>query len=232
MCPACRIELVEADNSANSSLYAAVDRAVALGAKVVSMSWGGSESSSETGYDAHFNVPGVTFVASSGDDGYGVSYPAASRFVLAVGGTRLSATANGRTTETAWTDAGSGCSAYEAKPSWQHDASCATRTVTDVSADANPSTGAAIYTSTGPGGAGWMEVGGTSLAAPLMAGMVALSGSTNVASHLYAALGSANLYDVHTGTNGSCDRLYLCGAKVGYDGPTGVGALNGLAALR
>ena len=231
LCQRCRLELVEADSAATSDLLAAIDRAVALGARVVSMSWGEPEQASETALDAHFTASGVSFVASSGDAGYGVSYPAASARVLAVGGTRLVATTGGRLRETAWSGAGSGCSAYEPKPAWQHDTACGRRMVADVAADADPATGAAIYSSSSPGGAGWMEVGGTSLAAPIVAGMVALAGGSSGA-HLYASLGTARINDITSGRNGTCGRLYLCTALPGYDGPTGIGSPSGLAAFR
>ncbi len=231
LCPRCRLELVVADTASLADLMAAVDRAVVAGARVVSMSWGGPETASELGADAHFAAVGVSFVASSGDGGYGVSYPAASARVIAVGGTRLGATSAGRTSESAWSGSGSGCSRYEPKPGWQHDAQCAGRTVADISADADPSTGAAIYSSLSPGGAGWMEVGGTSLAAPLVAGMIALAGGSSI-SHIYAGVGTTAFYDVTVGRNGSCGRSYLCTAGAGYDGPTGVGTPNGLRSLR
>ncbi|HSX01036.1 MAG TPA: S53 family peptidase [Candidatus Saccharimonas sp.] len=231
VCPGCRLELVEADTASTANLMSAVDQAVGHGAVVVSLSWGGSESASELNLDAHFNRPGVVFVASSGDDGYGVSYPAASPHVLAVGGTRLELGAAVR--ETAWTGAGSGCSRYEPKPAWQHDPSCARRSVADLAADADPATGASVYSTLSSQGTGWFVVGGTSLAAPLVAGAVALSGDTHQAtlfSHLYAAAGHASLRDVTAGRNGAC-RTYLCAAGPGYDGPTGLGTLFGLGAL-
>src|SRR5204863_69854 len=76
----------------------------------------------ETGYDSYYNHPGIAITASSGDSGYGVEYPAASRYVTAVGGTSLKRASNARGwTETVWSGAGSGCSAYEPKPSLQTD---------------------------------------------------------------------------------------------------------------
>ena len=226
LCPGCHLDLVEADDSNLNNLFAAVNLAVADGAKVVSMSWGGVETASETSYDAYFNHAGVTFVASSGDFGYGVSYPAASTNVIAVGGTSLTASASGWRGETVWSGTGSGCSKYEPKPSYQHDAGCAKRSVTDVSADADPATGAAIYTSDAAGGAGWYTVGGTSLAAPIVAGLIAGSGAPTgaITSRLYS--NPSALHDVMSGHNGSCGttHVYLCTAGLGYDGPTGNGS--------
>src|SRR5262249_3597783 len=120
VCPNCKILLVEATTNLNTDLYAGVDTAARLGANAISNSYGGDESSDETSSDVHFNHPGVAVTASSGDDGYGVSYPAASRYVTAVGGTSLTRGGGSRGwSETAWSGAGSGCSAYEAKPAWQ-----------------------------------------------------------------------------------------------------------------
>ena len=234
-CPNCKILLVEASSNSFANLLAAEDYATAH-ATVVSNSWGGSESSSETGYDPHFNRS-VPITVSSGDNGYGVEYPASSQYVTAVGGTTLKlATDNTRLSETAWNGAGSGCSAYEPKPSWQQDTGCVRRTVADVSADADPNTGAAVYDSTRyctffffGCSTGWYQVGGTSLASPLVASVYALagnSGSTTYGSFPYAH--TASLYDVVTGSNGSCGGSYLCTAGTGYDGPTGLGTPNGV----
>jgi subtilase family serine protease len=167
---------------------------------------------------------------SSGDSGYGVEYPAASRYVTAVGGTKLTLdSAGNRVAETAWSGAGSGCSAYEPKPSWQHDTACSRRTVADVSADADPASGASIYDSTAyQGQTGWFRVGGTSLAAPLVAAVYALAGngsSTSSGSFPYAH--ASSLFDVTSGSNGSCGGSYLCTAVAGFDGPTGLGSPNG-----
>jgi subtilase family serine protease len=226
MCTSCRISLVEATSASISNLGAAADTAVAQGAKIVSNSYGGPESAAELGYDSHYHHAGVTMVASSGDSGYGTSYPAASPYVVAVGGTTLQLNNSRLISEVAWPGAGSGCSAYEAKPSWQHDRTCVQRSIADVAADADPSTGAAIYDSLPTSGrSGWFTVGGTSLAAPLVAGIIANSGlSSSQPAYLY---NSGHTRDIVGGTNGSCSS-YLCRAVSGYDGPTGLGVLNRL----
>src|SRR4051795_11913626 len=163
-CPHCKILLVEATSNSNVNLYTAVDTAARLGATVISNSYGGGESSSETTDESHFNHPGIPITVSSGDSGYGVEFPAASRYVTAVGGTSLRRSSAARGwTETAWSGAGSGCSRYVPKPSWQADTGCSRRTVADVSAVADPSTGVAVYDSTPyQGASGWMVFGGTS----------------------------------------------------------------------
>jgi subtilase family serine protease len=239
ICPNCRILLVEATSNANANLYAAVDTAARLGANVISNSYGGPEAASETVDDAHFNHPGVAITVSSGDAGYGVEYPAASRYVTAVGGTTLTRAGAGWS-ESAWSKAGSGCSAYEPKPSWQTDTGCARRSVADVSAVADPNTGVAVYDSNcnalqqllGQCFKGWGTVGGTSASAPIVAGVYALAG--NAGSVTYGSAPYANpgaLHDVTTGSNGSCAGSYLCTARPGYDGPTGLGTPNGIGAF-
>jgi len=234
MCQNCGILLVEANSASYTNLMSAVDRAVLLGAIVVSNSYGSSEFSGETTYDSHFNHPGVAFTVSSGDAGYGTEYPAASRYVTAVGGTSLFLNGDGSYNhETAWSGAGSGCSSYESKPTWQTDTGCAKRSVADVSAVADPNTGAAVYDTVRYGGqSGWFQVGGTSLAAPVVAAIYALSGNVP-AGQTESSLpyGSPiNLNDVLTGNNGTCGS-YLCVARVGYDGPTGLGSPKGTGAF-
>ena len=175
ICPGCHILLVEAKDNTNANLYAAEDTAAKL-ATVISNSYGGSETSTETAAasDGHFNHPGIPITVSSGDSGYGVEYPAASKYVTAVGGTSLKKATNARGwTETVWSGAGSGCSSYEPKPTWQHDTGCARRTVADVAAVADPNTGVAVYDTYAGAtdGSGWQVFGGTSVSAPIIAGV-------------------------------------------------------------
>jgi subtilase family serine protease len=235
VCGNCKIMLVEADSSSFLNLVAAVDLAAARGATVISNSYGGSEFPSETSYESHYNHPGLAITVSSGDGGYGVEFPAASRYVTAVGGTSLRRTTSVRGwSETAWNGAGSGCSSYVAKPAWQHDAGCARRTVADVSAVADPSTGVAVYDSYGSsGGANWLVFGGTSVAAPIIAGVYALAGNaSSVVAGSYPYSHTSAIFDVTSGGNGHCLRTpYLCTAATGYDGPTGLGTPNGPAAF-
>jgi hypothetical protein len=241
ICPRCHILLVEADNNALPNLGRAVDEAVRLGAKYVSNSYGGPESLSETAWDRYYDHPGVAVTASAGDTGYGVSYPAASRYVTSVGGTtlrRVPRVPRGWA-ETVWysdLDAlegtGSGCSADEAKPSWQQDTGCKHRTDNDVAADADPNTGVAFYDTFGQ--SGWGVVGGTSVSSPVIASTFALAGApapgTYPSSYPYA--GTSALNDVTSGANGTCAPAYLCTAGPGYDGPTGWGTPDGVGAFR
>lgn len=232
ICPNCHILLVEASSTSFSSLGAGVNEAVALGAKAVSNSYGGSESSSETSSASFYSHSGVVITASSGDGGYGVEVPAAYNTVVSVGGTSLTTSSSSRGwAETAWSGAGSGCSRFITKPSWQTDTGCTRRTVADVSAVANPSTGVSVYDTYG-GVGGWLVFGGTSVASPIIAsvyGLAANEGSVNAASSLYSH--TSSLFDVTSGSNGSCSGSYLCTAKTGYDGPTGLGTPDGTAAF-
>ena len=232
ICPNCHILLVEANNNSLTNLGTAVNEAATLGANAISNSYGGGESSSDTTYDStYYNHPGHAITASSGDNGYGVEYPAASQYVTAVGGTTLNKANNSRGwSETAWSGAGSGCSAYDPKPGWQNDSGCSKRTVADVSAVADPNTGVAVYDSYNQ--PGWLVFGGTSVASPIIASVYALAGnagSVNYGSYPYSHTG--NLNDVTSGSNGSCGGSYLCTAGPGYDGPTGNGTPNGTGAF-
>jgi hypothetical protein len=238
ICPNCHILLVEASSSYISDLGKAVNTAVSLGARFVSNSYGGDESSSDSSYDnLYYNHPGVAITASAGDSGYGVSYPAASQYVTSVGGTSLKPGSTPRGwTETAWGGGsdggtGSGCSADDTKPSWQKDTGCAKRTVADASAVADPSTGVAVYDTYQSNG--WAVYGGTSVASPIIAAVYALAGtptrSSYPASYPYARTSALN--DVTSGENGSCSPSYLCTAGPGYDGPTGLGTPDGYTAF-
>lgn len=231
ICPNCHITLVEASSSSLTNLGTAVNEAAKLGANEISNSYGGSESSSDPSYDAsYFNHPGIAITVSSGDSGYGVEYPAASQYVTAVGGTTLTRAGNSRGwAETAWSGAGSGCSKYDAKPSWQTDAGCAKRTVADVSAVADPNTGVSVYDSYSYRGlSGWLVFGGTSVSSPIIASVYALAGNAgSVAYGSYPYGHTSSLNDVTSGSNGSCAGSYLCTAGPGYDGPTGFGTPNG-----
>ncbi len=232
VCPLCKIILVEASTNRLVSLAKSVDRAVAMGASVVSNSYGGTGGGgSNPGYDH----PGTIITASSGDSGYGYSSPCDYETVVCIGGTSLRKGGGPRGwTESAWGGAGSGCAGLVNKPSWQTDTGCTHRSESDVSAVADPSTGVAFY-DTYPSG-GWGVIGGTSVSSPIIASVFALAGnaaSLNYASGIWAAGGSSSLNDVTTGNNGTCPKKfpYICKAGPGYDGPTGWGTPNGVGAF-
>ncbi|WP_141205724.1 S53 family peptidase [Streptomyces griseorubiginosus] len=237
--PNAHILLVEATSPTMANLGKSVNEAVALGAKYVSNSYGGSESSSDTSYDSsYFNHPGVAITVSAGDSGYGAEYPAASKYVTSVGGTALSTASNSRGwTETVWKTSstegtGSGCSTYDAKPSWQTDTGCTKRMISDVSAVADPATGVSVYDSYGIT-AGWYTFGGTSAAAPIIAGVYALAGTPGSSDYpaQYPYRHTSALNDVTSGNNGTCSTSYFCTARSGYDGPTGWGTPEGVSAF-
>src|SRR3989440_5962044 len=231
-CPNCRLLLVESNNNININLFTAVNTAVSMGAKFVSNSYGGVEDPAQLDADAFFNHPGVAITASSGDNGFGVSYPAASQYVTSVGGTSLSRSGNARGwDESVWQGAGSGCSGFDPKPSFQTDPGCPRRTVADVSAVADPATGVAVYNTFQE--VGWVVYGGTSVSAPVIAGISALNGTPPAASYpnSFPYASPDALYDVTSGSNGSCGDSYLCTGKTGYDGPTGLRTPNGTRAF-
>lgn len=226
MCPDCKIYLFESNTNLTSDLATAVRTAAGMHVHVISNSYGGDESGSHS-YASSYSYPGIAVTASSGDDGYGVSFPAASPHVIAVGGTSLLRDGSGRGwNETVWDGAGSGCSTVYKKPKWQKDSGCAMRTVADVSAVADPNTGVAVYGPIAGVVSGWLVFGGTSVSAPLIGGIYGLNGG-----HVKFAKQPYNkpdkLFDVTSGSNGSCGGSYLCTGKPGYDGPTGLGTPNG-----
>jgi len=228
-CPSCKIVLVQARTASIADLGTAVNTAAALGASAISNSYGAGEFSSEATYENnYYKHPGIAVTVSSGDNGYGAEFPAASQYVTAVGGTSLTRSGAGWS-ESAWSGAGSGCSAYIAKPSWQNDTGCGKRTIADVSAVADPYTGVSVYGPTSRRGSGWMVFGGTSASAPLIAGIYASNGGTaTYGSDPYAHING--LKDVTSGSNGSCST-YICKSGPGYDGPTGLGTPIGATAF-
>jgi hypothetical protein len=238
-CPHCHILLVEGNSDAVSDLAASVTTAAKLGADVISNSYGLDEFGGMQAYFAAYHPAGATVVASSGDAGFtAAQFPAVAPGVTAAGGTSLYTSDNPRGwVEHAWDGSSSGCSAYVKKPAFQASLSphCTMRTVADVSSDADPDTGLAIYDTTpNPYGLkpGWLEVGGTSAASPFIAAVIGLAGNgstTFSTGTIYAH--PRDLHDVVFGSNGYCGGDYLCTAKPGYDGPTGMGTPNGIGAF-
>jgi hypothetical protein len=237
MAPGARIILVEASSANDTDLLAGVSYA-ASHANVVSMSWGGGEFSGESSYDGDFSKAGVAFVASSGDNGAPISWPAASPNVLAVGGTALTLGSGGAwASETGWNGSGGGPSAYESQPSYQSGVVTATskRANPDVAYDASPNTGYAVYDSYAYSGTsyGWMEVGGTSAGAPQWAAILAIADQGRALSSQPAVDSSSaqevmtTLYrnpgDFHDITTGSSTGSPHYNAGPGYDYVTGLG---------
>ena len=243
--PLARIVLIEMPDAMSTSILGANSLAAALGKGVVSMSFGSAEASWSSTVDWHFTIAGMTYVAAAGDSGSQVLWPAVSPHVLAVGGTSLNWSGSGTRYEAAWAYTGGGMSAYEALPAWQSGVAPAggsalvRRAVPDVAFNANPMTGEYVAL-TLPGAATvWNAYGGTSIAAPQWAGIVAVANAQRVASAkavlgdfhstLYQSIGkvpgtyAAAFGDIVDGTNGSCAT---CRAGTGYDQATGWGTPN------
>jgi subtilase family serine protease len=231
--PAAKILLIESTDS-NESLFDAVSFAIQQKAAVISLSWGAEEFSSETSMDSIFQASTVPIVASSGDSGTGVIYPAASPYVVSAGGTQLSVDSSGNyLSETAWGGSGGGVSAYEAEPGFQTTFpipkdTAKMRGIPDVSYNASTATGYSIYDSYGQGG--WLVVGGTSAAAPQWAALIAIMKSAkkgnfaafNTSIYSVVERGPTMTHDITTGGNGGCG--YFCTAQSGYDYVTGLGS--------
>lgn len=234
ICPHCKLLLVEAPSSSVADLMGGISAAVSHGASVVSNSYTALEQSAFASYDAQLQKAAIPIVAGAGDMGFGVGWPASSPYVIAVGGTSLKSNlfSSRGFTESVWGATGSGCSIFEQKPSWQNDGGCTMRTVADIAAVADPNTGVAVYDTFLSSGGGWLEYGGTSVATPIIAGVYALAGNA-------ASIGGASsiyhnpqaLFDITSGSNGSCSPSYLCTAVRGYDGPSGLGSPNGVGAF-
>jgi hypothetical protein len=236
LCPNCKILLVEASSASYSDMDQAVVTAAAMGADQISASWSGVSSTAAPGT---YTFQGVDTVASTGDSGYlgaGVyGWPAAFPGVTAAAGTTLNASTTSASTargftETAWSlsngsGGGAGCALDEPKPAYQTDSGCTGRTYADISADANPSTGLDVYDSLD---GGWIQVGGTSLSAPLIAAFYAVTGVSN-ATPQWAYTDRSLLNDPVSGSIGTCATSisYICNAGVGFDGPTGNGSISG-----
>jgi subtilase family serine protease len=247
-CPNCTIFLMEGGNCGSfvCGIEGVEKEAVALGATILSNSWGCHNgvygpNCGDPNFPTYFDTSGIAYLASSGDSGYPeIEYPAALQSVLAVGGTQI--TKNGTTyNETVWSDAGAGCSAVP-KPSWQHDPDCTGRTIADISADAGCDPAVAEYDSDYSGD--WVGVCGTSVASPLTAGIVGLAGnpSSIVGGSTFWELSKkehkTDLHIISSGDDGTCDGKYLCeaglkkkhGGYETYSGPAGWGTPNGITA--
>ncbi len=239
-CPHCRILVVEADDSSIASLARTEDTAARMGAQVISNSYGARESGYSQQFARAYRHRGHVITVSTGDYGFtAASFPANLTSVTAVGGTVLHQASNRRGwSERVWNVSfagagGSGCSAYVPKPPWQHGRACPGRTAADVAAVAwnipifNKNYG------------GWVTVGGTSVAAPLVAGIYGLAGNAAAIRPGYEYRHPRDLFDITRGNNAwfvpepkaVCGDSYLCVAAKGYDAPTGLGTPDGTGAF-
>jgi subtilase family serine protease len=209
ICPNCKIVLVEANSPSIADLGTAVDTAASLGAVAVSNSYYAKEWKNERTQDVHYKHSGVAIVVSSGDQP-GAFYPASSLSVTTVGGTSLSLS-GGTRSESAWGPAGQGCSIFEPKPAFQPNTGCKTRSSVDMAAVADPQTGVTIWDAAA---GGWLEAGGTSVGAPLVAAAYALSHNPRGPAYSYSH--TSGFYDI---------------PPAGYDLATGLGSPEGVAGL-
>jgi subtilase family serine protease len=239
MSPTAMIYLVEAHSNSYSDLTAAVTKAASLvaaaGGGVVLQNWGGTEFAAEAGaaYDGVYAKasPSVTFLATTGDTP-GVSWPATSPYVVAVGGTSVSRNPNTGNfeTEMTWQQSGGGISAYEPRPAFQNSVSAVVgkhRGTPDIAADADPNTGAWVYSNYD--GSGWSNiVGGTSLAGAVSAGILSWKGVKTTAQQqiLNGIYTSSAFRDI---TSGNCGPYAGLFAKKGYDLCTGMGSIDASA---
>lgn len=226
ICPNCHILLVEAASNSTANLTTAEDYALQH-ANYASNSWSGNETSASS-TDSHYQVTGKVVTAATGDSGFNATaqWPAILPGVVGVGGTSLASVSP--RSESAWSGAGSGCSKVYAKPAYQSTVAtgCTMRAQADVSADADPNTGVAVYDTFRT--SGWVVFGGTSVATPIVASVYALSGNVNTLTYLYGH--ASGLNDVTSGSNGNCGAP-LCISGTGWDGPTGEGSPNGTTAF-
>ena len=241
--PKANLEVVEAtDNSPDNLLQAVNYRIPSPGVSVVSMSFGGDEGPDDLNDDATYTTPaghaGITFVAATGDDGAPGGFPAYAPSIVAVGGTELTLDSSGNVvSETGWSGSGGGISIQEPQPTFQNGVvfqSTTERTIPDISLNASPDTGAGVYDSFVNGASTpWDQIGGTSLATPCMAGILAvanqgrvlngeavLDGATQTLPLLYSAP-AADFNDITVGNNGFQ-------AGTGYDLVTGRGSPHGM----
>ena len=236
VCADCKILVVQAKSPSLADLGDAVATAARQpGVVAISNSYGGGDLS-DAAYGASYNHPGIAVTASTGDDGYqGASFPASSRYVTAVGGTSLTSAANGRRwKETAWSEAGSGCSTVNTAlaAAASYDTGCAKRASADVSAAADPANGGmAVYYPTSSTSSTWAQVGGTSESSPIIASVYALSGHTKGYANAIPYHHTPSLFDVTSGSNGSCATTAWCDARASWDGPTGLGTPRGTGAF-
>ncbi len=233
ICPYCHILLVQAKTAADSDLAAAEQTAEQAPApfdpQQISNSWSWT---SDFTHDLTFDDRSLAVVAATGDSGYNTfGIPAELPWVTAVGGTSLPSASNARGfAEAAWSNTASGCANVFVKPTWQTDSACPSRTLADLSADADVSTGALAYDSAVDHG--FFAAGGTSVATPIIAAYFALvGGGAGDGGAQWAYTHASALNDITSGSDGSCtppaSDKYLCTAQAGYDGPTGEGSVSG-----
>ncbi|MRW90421.1 peptidase S53 [Duganella sp. FT80W] len=248
--PLARIVVIEAASSSYSDLLGAVKLANNMGTGIVSMSFGGSETSTTANYDSYFSGTNMSYVAATGDSGAAVNWPSVSPKVLGVGGTTLTWSGSGSRSETVWSSTGGGVSSYVATPSYQSTSvpgmgTATRRTVADVAFNADPNSGQYVAViASGSSTVKWTSVGGTSLATPQWAGLIAVANALRVQNSktvlgqphvaLYTNISTvagtyaSSFLDITSGSHGTCSA---CSAETGYDQATGLGTPNASSLL-
>ena len=239
ICQTCKILLVEANTAGIADLAASEATASSFNPVAISNSYGSS--TENTSYNSYYEHTGMAIVAGSGDSGAtNISWPADLPDVIAASGTTLSINSNNTWAgETVWSGSGGGCSTNNA-PAWQlalsnwSTAGCGSyRAYGDISADADPNSGMAIYMATSSTSGSWYQIGGTSLSSPLIASMYALAGgvlsNNNAVSILYGSFNSQNSHDITSGNDCTSTITTNCTAGIGFDTPSGLGSPNGIS---
>lgn len=250
--PLARLVLIEAADASFPSMTSAIGLANRMGPGVVSMSFGGAEGSYVLGADSYFQSTGMSYFASTGDSGAGVSWPSSSPYVVAVGGTTLTYSGTGSRSEVVWSKTGGGVSAFEPTPAYQNSKvpgmqNYGKRAVADVAFNADPNSGQYLavipnQTTCSFCQVSWVTGGGTSLSTPQWAGLTAIVNSIRTQTGkpmmgdphaaLYTQIAStagtyaSSFADVTTGSDATCA---ICKAVKGYDAPTGLGTPNAAA---
>ena len=245
VCQTCKIVLVETNDDFLNNLSAGVVTAATFNPVAISNSWyyASNTPADEQGFglDSDFVQPGIAIVAATGDIGSTtVSWPADNPNVIGAAGTTLQLNNdNTWAGETVWSGSGGTCSGTYSAPSWQTNLAAwgtngcgAFKAFGDVSADADPSSGAAVNEATSSSTSSWWDVGGTSLATPIISGIFGLIGKvpTGVTGSTipYGSYNSSNFHDVTSGTNCANGITLNCTAAVGFDTPSGLGTPFGI----
>jgi hypothetical protein len=230
-CPQCKILYVESNTSeGNTGLLKSINTAVSLGATIVTNSWGDYSSTPwlDKDYKQYFDHKGVVILFASGDIGYGAAEPD-SKLLVMVGSTSLRASKNARGwSESVWDGSTSWCSTANKTASWMPKVGCKGRLMVDLATDGDPNTGPAVYIN-----GRWGVEGGTSASSPFVAGIYGLgahSAKITASKSLYAH--PKAFYDVTSGSDGSCSPAIFCTAGPGFDGASGLGTPDGIAAFR
>lgn len=244
--PLARIILIEAADNLIVNLMSAINLANAMGPGVVSMSFGAKEGAWTASVDSIFSAADMTYVAATGDNHAEVNWPSVSSQVLAVGGTSLLSYQNVNRNETAWSGTGGGISSYVNAPVYQRSnglglVSPVMRNVADVAFNADLNTGQYVAIIAPNANLSWKRYGGTSLATPQWAGVVAVTNATRalngqgpiglVQNLIYKAAAEVSdffnsvVHDITSGSNG-----YVATSK--YDVPTGLGTPDVLAFIK